>query len=316
MGKTVDNEKLLEIRNALAALPILQERMDKLCRRINEAERDVSSLLRKYESESMDVERMKKESLSATILRFIGKYESKFDKEVQEQIKAKMEYDKACDRLKELYKERDELSSRIEALNHDKRIYEEELKRREQEIQKNTDSNIYKEYRRLEEKTSMLTRQLVETDEAMRAAERVISTAKSAIGHLESAESWATYDVWTRGGLLSHMAKYNHVDNAENDYNRLHSQLKDLHKELADVIFLDAIELKGLDSSTRALDFWLDNIFTDLSVRNRIRENKDELINLLDKIRGIVNKLERNKSQINSQIAEIERQKNDLLILG
>ena len=39
MGKTVDNEKLLEIRNALAALPILQERMDKLCRRINEAER-------------------------------------------------------------------------------------------------------------------------------------------------------------------------------------------------------------------------------------------------------------------------------------
>lgn len=312
----MDSEKLLEIRNALAALPVLQERMERLCSRINEAEREVSSLLRKYESESMDVERMKRESLSATILRFIGKYESKLEKEVQEQIKAKVEYDKACGRVKELYTERDELSSRIEALNRDKRIYEEELRRREQEIQKNTDSIIYKEYRRLEEEINILTRQLVETDEAIRAAERVRSTAESAIGHLGSAESWATYDVWAKGGLLSHMAKYNYIDNAEYDFNRLHSQLKDLQKELSDVNFLATIELKGLDSLTRAFDFWFDNIFTDLSVLNRIRENKEELRNLLGKVGEIINMLERNKSEIYIKTAEIERQKNDLIILG
>jgi len=312
----VDNEKLLEIRNALATLPILHERMEKLCRRINEAESEVSSLLRKYESESRDVERMKKESLSATILRLIGKYESKLDKEVQEQIKAKVEYDKACDRVKELYAERDELSSRIEALNGDKRIYEEELRRREQEIQKNTDGNIYKEYRRLEEEAAVLSRQLIETDEAIRAAQRVRSTAESAIGHLESAEGWATYDVWARGGFISHMAKYNHIDNAEYEFNRLHSQLRDLHKELSDVNFSTGVELKGIDSLTRTVDFWFDNIFTDLSVRNRIRENIEELRSLTGKIADIIYRLERNKSEIYIQIKENERKKNDLIIMG
>ncbi|HHV98368.1 MAG TPA: hypothetical protein GXX36_02140 [Clostridiaceae bacterium] len=312
----MDNEKLLEIRNALATLPILQERMEKLCKRIKEAESEVSSLLHKYESESRDVERMKKESLSATILRLIGKYESKLDKEVQEQIKAKMEYDKACDRVKELYAERDELRSRIDALNRDKRIYEAELRRREQEIQKDTNSNIYKEYRRLEEEAAMLRRQLAETDEAIRAAQRVRSTAESAMRHLESAEGWATYDVWAKGGFLSHMAKYNHIDNAEYEFNRLHSQLRDLHKELSDVNFSGTVELKGIDSLTRTVDFWFDNIFTDLSVRSRIRENIEELRSLTGKIANIIYRLERNKSGIYIQIKENESKKNDLIIMG
>lgn len=310
----MENERLIEIRSNLEMLPVLQERMEKLCQRIYEAEDDKRSLMHKFESESMDVEQLKKESLSAALLRLIGKYEGKLNKETQEMLTAKIEYDKASDRLKELYCQRDELGSRISVLNHDRQIYEAELKKREEAIRSNTANEAYVKYRQLEDERGMLAKQLIETDEAIRAAERVKSTADNAMAHLNSAESWATYDVWTRGGLFSHMAKYDHIDNAQSDFNRLYSQMKDLQKELSDVNIIDTMGFAGVDSTTRAIDFWFDNIFTDMNVRSRIREDKEELRILFGKIESIISKLEKNKSGITRRIGEIESKKNDLII--
>lgn len=310
----MEDKSLIEIRNRLAMLPVLEERLDKLRLRINEAEEEVQSLLRKYEAESLDVEQLQKDSLSTTILRFIGKYEGKVDKETQEKLTAKMEYDKASNRVKALYLERDELSGRISTLNHDKKIYGVELKKREEAIKSNVTGEASIKLRQLEAEQDTLSRQLVETDEALRAASRVLSTASSAMQHLDSAESWATFDVWVKGGILSHMAKYEHIDNAQSDFNRLHSQMKDLQKELRDVNLLDAPALSGIDSTTRVIDFWFDNIFTDLNVRDRIRGDKEQLGKLFDRIHGIIRKLESNKKEINKKLADIELRKNDLII--
>lgn len=312
----MENERLLEIRNALAGLPVLQERMEKLRRRIYEAEDDVRLLLHKFEAESLDVDQLKKDSLSVTILKLIGKYEGKLNKETQEMLAAKMEYDKASDRVKGLHLERRELSSRISELNNDKKIYEAELNRREEAIVNSITSEVSIKYRQLEEERVILAKQLIETDEAIRAANRVKSTAESAMGHLNGAESWATYDVWTRGGLFSHLAKYDHIDNAQYDFNRLYCQISDLQKELSDVNFLDAVELTGIDSTTRTIDFWFDNIFTDLNVRSRIREDKEEVRSLLGQMSSIISRLERNKREINRQLTEIDNRKNDLIISG
>ena len=310
----MEKEKLLEIRNNLSVLPVLEEHYERLRSRIYEAEADVRSLLGKYEAESLDVEQLKKDSLSKTLLILLGRYEGKLDKESREMLDAKMGYDKAFQRVKELCRERDELAGRITALRRDKDIYEAELKRREELITTGMVSEVSTQYKQLEAERQMLAKQLVETSEAIKAASRVKSTAKSAMQHLDKAEGWATYDVWAKGGIISHMAKYDHIDNAQADFNRLESQMNDLQKELSDVSFFNTLELSGIDSTTRAIDFWFDNIFTDLNVRNRIRGDIDQLRTLYGKIERIIDKLEGSMLKINKMLNDIEQRKNDLII--
>lgn len=65
----MENEKLNEIKNNLAILPVLEGRAQKLRRSISEAEDNVRSLLLKFQQESLDVEQLKKSSLSSTLLK-------------------------------------------------------------------------------------------------------------------------------------------------------------------------------------------------------------------------------------------------------
>jgi uncharacterized protein YukE len=310
----MESEKLKEIRNNLSMLPVLQERSEKLDSRINEAEDDVWSLLRKFEEESLDVEQLKKESFSTTFLKLVGKYEGKLDKESQEVLAAKIEYDKASERIKELYSDRDELMNRISALKAEQQTYENELKSREEIILGVLNSEISAQYKKLGAEEEMLSKQLIETEEALNAAHRVKNTAQSAMQHLDSAEGWATYDVWFKGGIFSYVAKYDHIDEAQSDFNKLHSQMRDLQKELSDIDALDIPVVCGIDSTTRSIDFWFDNIFTDLSVREQIRDDIEQIRVIFGEIDGIISRIERKKAEIHKALENIGQRKNELII--
>lgn len=312
----MESKDLLELRGRLSMLPALMERMDKLCARISEAEREVKTLMAKFEAESLDVEQLKAESLSVYILKLVGRYEGKMNKETEQMLAAKIGYDKAAERVKELQLQRHELGSRIAELNQGKQMYEAELQRREEAIRNNVISEASLKYRQLEAEQESLSRQLIETEEALGAASRVINTANSAMEQLDSAENWATYDVWFKSGIISHMAKYEHIDNAEEDFNRLSSQMDDLRRELSDISISGTPEFSGIDSTTRAVDFWFDNIFTDLNVRSRIREDSEQLRTLSSQVYGVIHKLESNKSAINRKLEDIELKKNELIIVG
>ncbi|OGO79829.1 MAG: hypothetical protein A2Y21_08145 [Clostridiales bacterium GWC2_40_7] len=312
----MENVNLLEMRKNLASLPTLKERIQILQGKIKAAEDTVNGLLEKYKEESLDVEKLQKNSLSAIILKNFGRYEDKLEKESEEMLAAKLEYDKASVRVRELKKEKEESEKRLSLLLQEQKKYEEELGKREELIKSDNSSEVSLKYRELEAEQDALSRQLVEIEEAIRAGKRAMSTARSAMDHLDSAEGWATFDVWSKGGIISHLAKYNHVDSATDDFNRLNSQLEDLHKELQDLNLSGVASLDGIDSGTRTIDFWFDNIFTDLNVRERIRDDNDRVSGLFDKISGIVYKLDNNVSDIQNKLKVLEQRKNDLLVNG
>lgn len=310
----MENSILFEIENKLSALPVLEQRMKKLQDTINEAENEVKSLLHKFESEALDVEQIQKEAFSNTLLKLIGKYEGKVNKETQEMLTAKIEYDKAIERVKTLNIERSELGSRISDLYNEKRTFEDELKKREELIKSNVGDQTYKTYIELQKEQEFLASQLIETEEALKAANRVVNTADNAMKHLESSEKWATYDIWGGGGIISHLAKYGHIDDAKMEFNRLNYQVKDFEKELLDVNLNANYDSLGIDSTTRAIDFWFDNIFTDFSVRDKIRDDMENLRQLCDKIYRAINKLEAAKVEIKRKLGETEIRKNGLIM--
>lgn len=310
----MENIDMIELRKQLASLPVLQEKLQTIRSKINDAKESVDCLLKKYEAESLDVEKLQKDSLRTLILKNFGRYEEKLDKESDEMLAAKLEYDKAYLRLNELETTRSEIENRVAQLNRDMGIFEDELKRREAAVKSSTDSAVSKKYKELEAEQDSLAKRLVETEEAMNAAKRALSTAGSAMEHLRSAENWAAFDTWTRGGIISHMAKYQHIDNAEEDFNRLDSQLEDLGKELQDISLSGIPGIGGIDSTTRTIDFWFDNIFTDLNVRRRIGDDYEKISELHDRISVIVQKLYNDIAEINNRLKELEQRKRDLLV--
>jgi DNA repair exonuclease SbcCD ATPase subunit len=310
----MENADLIEIRKNLAMLPSLQERIKILGDRIREAEENVKALLRKYEAESLDVEKLEKNSLSAILLKNFGRYEDRLTRESEEMLAAKLEYDKACARLDDLRKKREESEQRLSLLRQEEKKLGDELARRRKSVKSDAGSEVSQKYGALEAEQDSLAKELVETEEALRAARRVLSTAGSAVDQLERAENWATFDVWTRGGIFSHIAKYEHIDNAKDDFNRLNSQLEDLHRELRDLNLSGVTSLDGVDSGTRAVDFWFDNIFTDMNVRERIRDDKERVSELRDRISGVAYRLDNDISRIKNRLNELEQKKNDLLI--
>lgn len=310
----MNNEELWELKKRLADLPALKGRLDRLQGQINESEEEVKSLLAKYKSEAFDVERLQNESLSVFILRTIGSFDRKLDKETQEMLKAKAEYDRAVENLKQLKIKRDELNKKLAELNRDRVMFEKELQRREEELKRDLSSEKSIKYRELTNEEDLLSAQLVETQEAVRAANIVLDTIDEAVGQLDSAENWATYDIWFKGGILSHMAKYDKIDKAEEALNRLSSQIKVLRRELSDINLAENLSFAGVDSATRVIDFWFDNIFTDLNVRNRIRNDAEQLRRLRSQINSVISRLMQNKSGIGRRIEEIRQEKTNLII--
>lgn len=310
----MEGKRLGDIRDSLAMLPGLEEQMEKLQKRIYEAEDGVNRQKYQYETKSMEVDKLEQDSFYTVLLRLFGQYYRKLDCATEEALTAKMKYDRDCEKLEELYSERARLSEKIGELRREERLYEEEVRRREELLMHGGANEIATEYRQLEEQRKKFVEELKEIDKVITAANRAKYTIHRAMDYLNSAHSWATYDVWTKGGIFSHIAKYDHVDNAQKEFNKLNYQLRALQRELSDVNMARSAEFLGIDATTRAVDYWFDNIFTDLNVRSTIRENQEKLRRLERNIDNIILKLAKCKAQINRDINKIEYEREDLII--
>lgn len=295
-------------------LPTLENKLDFLQKEIQKAEAEVSSLLRQYEQESRDVERIQKESFSTFLLKSIGKYEDRLEKEQREEINAKLAYDRATVRLDALVRAKDELVSRITILRAEERAYQTELANRRRELSNQLTEPQGIRYTELENEKSRIVSQMTEINEALKAAGRAKSTAQSAQESLKSAEGWATFDAFTRGGLISHMAKYSHIDNAEKLFDVLSSQLSTLKTELGDVHGLQMSGLNDISSAQRTIDFWFDNIFTDLSVRSQIIDNAEQINRLITNINKVESTLRSKLSESEADFEKNKRQEEELLL--
>jgi hypothetical protein len=174
------------------------------------------------------------------------------------------------------------------------------------------DNGLPLRYRSLKAREKEFSKQLVEYNEALRSANAAGSACSEVLESLHSADGWATYDMFSRGGLLSHMAKYDHLDMAQEQMNRLNSNLEDMNRELKDVNMAFSGSLIDIDSGTRAFDYWFDNIFTDMNVKSTIEENIEIVDNLRGCIDDVISKVsyekklaEDRRGQVTEEIKEI-----------
>ena len=305
---------LFELRDRVLTLPTLENRLSLLEKEILEATSAVSLLLRRYEQNCRDVQRIQKNSLSAFMFKIAGKYDGKLEKEQRKEIDAKLAYDRAVTNLTCLEQEKNELTLQILALKADKETYQTELANKRDNISSQQTAPEGTQYAELENERTAIITQITEIEQAISALAHAKATVKTMLKSLKSAQDWATYDAFTRGGIITHMAKYSHIDEAEKNYHLLSSQLHNLQSELNDVEGLTLSGFNEISSSQRTIDFWFDNIFTDLSIRNQVKDNAEQMNRLLTNMNTIESTLNSKLNQKSEELLKNRHREEEFLL--
>ena len=272
---------------------------DSVSRQIMDVQDKVSRLKADWRAEEADVEKLKKMSLTAIFYQIIGKKEEKFEKEQQEAITAAACYQTAQAELDSLWKQREILrEERIQLTGCDVR-FEEAKKVRAEEL-KNTGSEAGCRILELETVLGRIENQKRELQEAQNVGRLALETARQVQKELDSAEGWGTWDLMGGGGLITQLAKHEHLDQAQKLVNSLQTQLRRFKTELADVEIHGDMHVK-IDDFLRFADWFFDGLIVDWAVQDKIEQAKEDVYNTTWQIQDFLNRLEHMNGQLLQQ---------------
>ena len=287
MGYQETYDRILQKREETAVEKRKRIRNEQL---IEKKKEELDALCSEMYAKKQDVDELKKNSLGNLLRKIAGSYDQSYEKEYREYVEAKLKYDEMTAAVEALQKETERLGSSI-------RQAEREIDRLYEEL--SGEPQAAEVLAELEEKKTERYQRLKELKEAVSAVENVIALAAETKKAYEEAKGWATYDTFFGGGLIGDIVKYNRIDDAEELSVKLAGAAERMNKELKDVEQIYEADLSYIDSGSRLLDIWFDNIFTDYSVRSNLKEN-------VDKLEDYIERLGRLQSELNSRIRATE----------
>lgn len=256
----------------------MQAEIDVLARKMQEQHKLIQDLsIREaqlkimVDKELKDVERLENEGFLTALLKLIGQHEGKLSEEQEEYLQAKLTYEKCIYEKEEAMRQVSQLEKKIALYQAESEEYQDQLviKRRQIEALP-SDAPERLVFNRFLEKEKAHRRHCSEIKEAREACETAIDYTSLALADLSSAEGWANWDTFAGGGLFTDLAKYDKIDAAGAKLQQVRAALSHLNRELADINETLTVPDMDIDSGSRGVDMWFDNIFTDFHVRDQI----------------------------------------------
>ena len=242
-----------------------------------------------YTKEQEDVDKLEGRSLAAYFYNVIGKKDEKLDKEREEAYAARVKLDAAERELTAVKNEMATVRARLGELSGGENAYSRALESRREEI-KTLSTPEAEELLRLEEEIAHLDSQQKEICEAILAGNAAFAIAEKILSELDSADGWNTWDMFSGGGLITHMAKHGHLDDAQDLVETLQDKLRSFKTELAD-ISINADMQVNIDGFLRFADYFFDGLFADWAVADQISESMSAVQKTKDQIGRLVDKL-------------------------
>jgi len=307
------NKTLHDINQNITSLQALEERRLRLVERIRESREQIKSLKAIYDTKGSGIEVMQRHNLVMAFRKVTGQYSRSLNRETTEMRVAKLNYEKEREHLKDLEVENEELTHRIISLKKSKALLQNEISRREKVISTNANHDLFKKYRLMQEEDSEIAKQLVETDEALKAARKVMGSAKASLEELENAEQWTTSEMWGGSGLVSRTNKLSKIDRAQSTFNRLSTQITDLERELSDVNLAETTILSTISSANHMVEFWFDNILSSQNIASVLRSNQVQIRVLITQTIVLIEQLERNEEELTARMSVLDQEKAELV---
>lgn len=308
------NETLQDINQSINSLSALEERRMRLLERLGTTRDQLGILKADYQKRVAVISSRKKSGLSALTGKFAGRFSNKPDRATMEMLSVKFEYEKQREHVKDLEEENEDLLRRITNLAQRKKVMQEEINRRATEISQNQNHDLYEQYKTILANSEATATQLVENEEALKAAQKVLGSAKASQEELENAQQWITSEMWSGSGLVSRTTKLSKIDHAQSTFNRLSSQIQELEFELSHVQLEERTILTTISSANHMVEFWFDNILSSKNVANVLRDNQIQIRILITQTTDLISVLEKNEEQKKSQMIQYEQEKELLLV--
>ncbi|HEY0002022.1 MAG TPA: hypothetical protein VGB74_16345 [Actinoplanes sp.] len=275
---------------------------------------DVDELRRQHAIEQRDVDRLEGFSLTRLLASLRGSREQSLERERAEAQVARYRVAQAQDRLDALRAQLAAVEARLTATANAPATYAALLAEKERQLLASGTGPVDR-LTELAEQRGRLSAELEELTEAQTAARAAGRALAEANELLDSADTWSTFDTFLGGGGLSSVIKHSRLDDAADlaaDADRrlavLRAELRDVSAEPSSVVA--QLELGGL---TRFADVWLDNIFTDLSVRGQIKDGLDQLGETARQVGRIHTTLTARITEARNRLAILDRERTTLL---
>jgi DNA repair exonuclease SbcCD ATPase subunit len=275
---------------------------------------DLDDLRRRHAIEQRDVDRLETFSLTRLLADLRGAREQALDRERAEAEAARYRVAQAQDRLDALRAQAAAVESRLRATETAPGTYAALLAEKERRLRA-TGAGPGGRLTELAEERGRLTAELKELTEAEAAARAAARALADANALLESADNWSGFDTFLGGGGISSMIKHNRLDEAAALAAEADRRLAVLQAELRDVdpaapSLAAPLRLGGF---TRFADVWLDNIFTDLSVRSQIKDGLGQLGTAARQVGRIRAALAARIAGNRRELARLDQERTDLL---
>lgn len=128
-----------------------------------------------------------------------------------------------------------------------------------------------------------------ETQEAISAGERALSSLRAAQNELSSARNWGIFDM-LGGGFISTLVKHSKMDNAQSYMEQAKYDLNSFSKELQDVNMAVNLNIDTHDFLTFA-DWFFDGFVADWLVQDCINEARGQVDEAIRRVESILRQL-------------------------
>jgi hypothetical protein len=315
MGGVADDiePRLAAAAEALRAYEMTAQLCTDLRGRMDEITSQLAALHTQHADEQKDVERLQGLTLTRVLASFHGARDDALARERAEADAVRYRVAEGEARLDAVRGEHDAAQARLARLAAAPSSYAAVLEEKERYLAESGDPGGGRLLELADERGG-LNGDMHEVSEALQAA----GTAWHALSHVQdklgNASGWSTYDTFFGGGALSSAVKHSRLDEAARAAAHADRCLAVLRTELADVdgMALTAPQL-AVDGLTRFVDIWFDNVFTDLAVRDRIKQAQENVARSMRVVGEVRGRLEQRATQARARLATIETERHDLL---
>ena len=178
---------------------------------------------------------------------------------------------------------------------------------------KASDTDIADQIIEIEERIAALEAQKREIKEAISAGYSARGTADRILSELEDADGWNTWDMFGGGGIITHMAKHSHLDEAQDLVSELQSKLRRFKTELADIQISANMQV-NVDGFLRFADYFFDGLFADWAVGDKINQSMNSVSSTKSQINRTLDKLSSMEKAADSEIDRLKLQLDDLVV--
>lgn len=308
------DSSLSELQQKVALEKQLEAKLNDLRNQRKVFDKKVIELRVEHRSEQEDVEKLEGRSLANYFYQLFGKLDEKLSEERREASAAKVQLDAAERELAAVDCEIEEIQSQLQALYGCEQDYTAALEAKRNAV-KSSGTPTAAQILELEEKIAFLESQKKEIREAIAAGNSAMGTADSVLSELEDADGWNTWDMLGGGGIITHMAKHSHLDEAQEKVEQLQSKLRRFKTELADIDIHADMQV-SIDGFLRFADYFFDGLFADWAVGDKISESQSSVQKVKGQISSALSKLERMEKDADAQIHSLEAKTEELLING